>query len=130
MLSYAALAHPSLFTGIVFSSVGYVPPGSFDVDQINTMTEQILGYPTFGYWKFFNEDDAGSVVDANSDSFVSLVYPQHAEDWKTTMGPLGTAKSWVTNAKVTSLPAWLSEDDAQKHKQIFGKGGYTAPLNW
>ncbi|KAF2264110.1 putative epoxide hydrolase [Lojkania enalia] len=130
LLSYTALAHPSLFASIVFSSVGYVPPGSFDVDQFNIMTEQILGYPTFGYWKFFDEDNAGSTLDTNSDSFVSLLYPQHPEDWKTTMGPIGAAKSWITNAKVTPLPAWLSEDDVQKRNQIFKRGGYTAPLNW
>ncbi|KAF1832753.1 putative epoxide hydrolase [Decorospora gaudefroyi] len=130
LLSKVALAHVSLFAGIVFTSVGYVPPGDFDVDQVNARTEQALGYPTFGYWKFFNEDEAGSVIDANQDSFVSLVYPQHAEDWKATMGPLGAAKAMVTSAKVTPLPSWLTEEDVQKHKQIFGKGGLTAPLNW
>lgn len=130
LLSYAALAHPSLFSSVVFSSVGYNPPGSFDVDQFNTITEQILGYPTFGYWKFFDEDDAGSTLDANLDSLVSLFYPQYPEDWKSTMGPIGAAKSWVANGKVTPLPAWLSQDDVQKRNQIFQKGGYTAPLNW
>jgi soluble epoxide hydrolase/lipid-phosphate phosphatase len=130
LLSYMALSHPSSFAAIVFSSVGYNPPGLFDVDPINTITQQILGYPTFGYWKFFDEEDAGSLLDANPESLLSLMYPQHPEDWKVTMGPLGAAKEWITSGKVTPLPAWLSEEDVQKRMHIFEKGGYTAPLNW
>jgi hypothetical protein len=29
------------------------------------MTEQAFGYPVYGYWKFFCEDDAASVCGRN-----------------------------------------------------------------
>ncbi|KAF2678789.1 putative epoxide hydrolase [Lentithecium fluviatile CBS 122367] len=130
LLSYTALEYPSMFYKVVFSAVGYVPPGPFDIDQFNAMTESILGYPTFGYWKFHDEDDAGTTIDANPDSFRSLWYPQHPEVLKANLAPIGAAKSWITSAKVTPLPTWLSEIDAEKRKVVFKRGGYTAPLNW
>ena len=39
--------------------------GPFSVDEINKMTEQNLGYPVFGYWHFFNDGDAGKLMDEN-----------------------------------------------------------------
>ncbi|KAF2657273.1 putative epoxide hydrolase [Lophiostoma macrostomum CBS 122681] len=117
LLSCAALAYPSLFAGVVFTSVGYIPPGLFDIDQLNGLSTKVLGYPTFGYWKFFDEDDAAAILEANPDS-------------KSTIAPLGTAKAFLTSGKTGPLPAWLSEEDAWKRTQIFEKGGYTGPLNW
>ncbi|KAI7971949.1 hypothetical protein EIK77_007548 [Talaromyces pinophilus] len=97
---------------------------------MNSFTEQIFGYPTFGYWKFFNEDSAADVLDANPASITSLLYPTVPEDWKATMGPYGAAKSFVNSGRVTPLPVWLSEGEARTRNTIFEKGGYTGPLNW
>jgi hypothetical protein len=124
------LAHPSLFAGLVFTSVGYYPPGPFDVALVNILTKQALGYPTFGYWKFFDEDEAASILEANPKSVTSLLYPRDPEDWKSTMGPIGAAKELVSNGKTGPLPTWLSEEDARKREGILQKGGYTGPLNW
>jgi hypothetical protein len=35
------------------------------LDAINAMTEEAFGYPVYGYWKFFCEDDAASICDKN-----------------------------------------------------------------
>jgi len=32
---------------------------------VNDATERMLGYPIFGYWHFFNSDDAASLMDRN-----------------------------------------------------------------
>lgn len=92
--------------------------------------QEAFGYPTYGYWKFFNEDTAASVLDANPASLTSLLYPTLPEDWKTTMGPFGAAKEWVSNGKVAPLPTWMTEEEAETRNKIFQKGGYTGPLNW
>lgn len=130
LLSIIALAHQELFSGIVFLAVGYFPPGPFDIDEINTVTEKLLGYPAFGYMKFFNQDTAASVIDANPESLTSLLYPTTPEVWKTDMGPLGAAERWITAGKVTAPPPWVSQEEFDTHTRIFQKGKYTGPLNW
>lgn len=47
--------------------------GPFSVDEINKMTEQNLGYPVFGYWHFFNDGDAGKLMDENVYVHLSLI---------------------------------------------------------
>lgn len=90
----------------------------------------MFDYPTFGYWKFFNEESAASILDENPASIASLVYPTVPEDWKSTMGPYGAAKSWVSSGRVAPLPSWLDEGEADIRNKIFEQGGYTGPLNW
>ena len=56
--------HPSRFTKFAFLDIAYNPPsGPFSIDAINEATEKGLGYPIFGYWHFFNDEDAGKIMD-------------------------------------------------------------------
>lgn len=44
-------------------SVAYLPPGEkMDVDAINAMTKKMQRWEVFGYWKFFEREDSGKVV--------------------------------------------------------------------
>ncbi|KAH8695501.1 Alpha/Beta hydrolase protein [Talaromyces proteolyticus] len=117
------VAHPTLFSAVVFLAVGYFPPGRMDIDAANSIGEKVLGYTNFGYWYFFNENTAGSIPNAAPDSLNSLLYSTTAEDWKTIMGP-------VSSAKVAPPPSWLSQEERDTHIRIFQKGGYTGPLSW
>jgi soluble epoxide hydrolase/lipid-phosphate phosphatase len=54
--------YPQYFLSLVFLAVPYTPPGPFDLDAVNAMTEEFFGYPIYGYWKFFNEPDAADVL--------------------------------------------------------------------
>ncbi|TVY80775.1 Bifunctional epoxide hydrolase [Lachnellula suecica] len=130
LLSRVYNHYPERFSALVFAAVSYIEPGPFDLDAINAMTEQTFGYPVYGYWKFFNEPDAGAVLDSHNESFTSLGYPSNNEVWKEHLGPIGAAKAWVTSNTIQSLPAWLSPAEAKIHNDILAKGGYTAPLNW
>lgn len=63
VLSKVAVWHPDLFSGLVFLSSAYFPPGvSFDLDAINRKTLGTLGYTQYGYWYFFNTFDAGRLI--------------------------------------------------------------------
>ena len=37
----------------------------YTLDAFNALTEQAFGYSTFGYWKWFNTEGAGEVLDRN-----------------------------------------------------------------
>ncbi|ESZ95525.1 putative epoxide hydrolase [Sclerotinia borealis F-4128] len=99
-------------------------------DAANAMSEQAFGYPTFGYWKFFNEDDAHEIMGRNMESTTSLIFPSDPSTWKTHLGPLGAAKAWITSNTISPLPTWLSKSEAATHNEIFQKGGFAGPLNW
>lgn len=66
LVSRLANYFPERFLKFVFLDIAYqVPTGHLDVDAINDMSEKMLGYPVFGYWKFFNSADAAELIDRN-----------------------------------------------------------------
>ncbi|EEA23360.1 hypothetical protein TMatcc_002219 [Talaromyces marneffei ATCC 18224] len=130
LLSTAALAYPSRFSGLVFTAVGYSPPAPFDLQSVNSMVREYIGYPAFAYMEFFNEDDAAAVCDSNPASVTSMLYSTTPEDWKAHMGTEGGAKGWVISGRVAPPPSWMSDEEVATHVQILRKGGYTGPLNW
>lgn len=66
LLSALAIYHEERFDRFVYMSVSFMPPGTkMDVTMLNAATEQMLGYPIFGYWLFFADDRAGPVIAEN-----------------------------------------------------------------
>lgn len=65
LLSRLANYHPTRFTKFAWIDVAYQPPTDqkFSVEAINEMTTKALGYPIFAYWLFFNDADAGKLMD-------------------------------------------------------------------
>uniref|UniRef100_A0A093V6D5 Bifunctional epoxide hydrolase 2 n=1 Tax=Talaromyces marneffei PM1 TaxID=1077442 RepID=A0A093V6D5_TALMA len=106
------------------------PPAPFDLQSVNSMVREYIGYPAFAYMEFFNEDDAAAVCDSNPASVTSMLYSTTPEDWKAHMGTEGGAKGWVISGRVAPPPSWMSDEEVATHVQILRKGGYTGPLNW
>lgn len=130
LLSTAALAYPNRFSGLVFTAVGFNPPGPFDLESVNSMVKEFIGYPAFAYMEFFNEDDAAAICDSNPASVTSMLYSTTPEDWKAHMGTEGASKEWIINGRSALPPSWMSGEEVDTHVQILKKGGYTGPLNW
>jgi len=130
LLSRFVNYYPEKLSKLVFTSVPYIEPAFYDLDGLNTWTEQTFGYPTFGYQKFFADDSAAEICARNNESVTSLLYPTTPETWRTYMGPIGAAKSWIEASIIKPLPVWLSTSEAAVHNQILAKGGYVGPLNW
>ncbi|MCJ1306544.1 hypothetical protein MMC25_000187 [Agyrium rufum] len=129
--SHVVNEYPYLFSGAIYLSVGYYPPGSaVSIDAVNELTEKIFGYPTYGYWKLFTAEDGAEVLNNNRESLFSLFYPQEPEMWKEHLGPLGAARSWITSGKTTPLPSWMSAEEHAIHAKLFEKRGYGPGLNW
>ncbi|KAH6663023.1 putative epoxide hydrolase 2 [Halenospora varia] len=123
--------HPESLLGLVFTSVGYMEPGvALDVDAINAMTQQYFGYPTFGYWKFFEKEEASVILDANPESLSSLCYPADPLLWKTYLAPIGGVEKWISEKHTPELPSWITSDEEKIHDAILAKKGYKGPLNW
>ncbi|KAL3469933.1 Alpha/Beta hydrolase protein [Aspergillus californicus] len=56
-----------LFSGVVLLNAAYVPPSAkpFDLAAVNTLTEELFGYPQFAYWNFFLAPDAAGVIESH-----------------------------------------------------------------
>lgn len=58
--------HPERISAYAFLDVGYKRPfPDFNIDVINKVTEERFGYPTFGYWHFFNAPDSADIMMEN-----------------------------------------------------------------
>ena len=74
MVSRLANYHSDRFLSYTFLAGGYSTPGPFDLDAVNAVTKKILGYSTLGYWKFFNQTDAGDIVDSHVCRYVDYSF--------------------------------------------------------
>jgi len=65
-LSRLVQFHPNRFLAYAFPAGGFSAGGAFDLDAVNATTKKMLGYSALGYWKFFNEEDAGEIIDSHA----------------------------------------------------------------
>lgn len=67
LLSRMANFHPGSFSKYVFVDVGYSLPGQGltrkNVEFIDAMVQQHMGFSVFGYFLFFDEKDAAEIMD-------------------------------------------------------------------
>ncbi|KAL8996144.1 MAG: hypothetical protein Q9169_004291 [Polycauliona sp. 2 TL-2023] len=137
LLGRLANYHPTRFSKLAFLDIGYGPPNpqSFSVDPINALTTQMIGYPIFGYWHFFKDEDSGDLMTDNIDHTISVCFPLSNSFIKQHFCFLGALRAYYTSS-ILSPPAptasWITDTEIQMHKQIFSKenGGYGPPLNW
>ena len=56
-------------SALAFLDIGYLAPGTdFNislVDAFNNVTQAQIGYPTYGYWYYFNQPDSHVLLDGN-----------------------------------------------------------------
>ena len=64
------------------------------------------------------------------ESFISLVYPETPEVWRTDLAPIGKARAWVEADKKSPLPEYETKVDRLYRLTLFKLGGLTGPLNW
>lgn len=64
MCSRLANYRADRFAAFAFLAVGYLPPApDFDHKSMNALSLAKRGYENFGYWNFFDRDDAAKVVE-------------------------------------------------------------------
>lgn len=118
------------FHAYAWNAIGYWPPqpSPIDIDARIEHLKKQTGDPRFGYWKFFDEDDAHVVCDQNVsapcwvsrpaidtsriqiDSFLQLLYPDPPELWLEWITPVGKTEQWVKENRQPGIPAWLTQD--------------------
>ncbi|KAL8955097.1 MAG: hypothetical protein Q9183_006793, partial [Haloplaca sp. 2 TL-2023] len=133
LLSRMVNYQPDRVSAYVFLDVGYShPSGKFDVDLINKMIQERIGYTTFGYWLFFNAPDSAEIITSNPETSISIIYPVKPEVFKERLCPVGATRKTYEERYTAPPPAWLSASEIETHKEIFSpqNGGYAGGLNW
>ncbi|CAF4017616.1 unnamed protein product [Rotaria sordida] len=123
------LYHPERTLGLVLISGGYRPPAEFNLDQALEVAKKVLGYENIGYFKFFESDDAATIIENNADSFIDLVYASDPTLWKTDFAPVGKFREWLTKGRKTIRASFMTEDDYKNLRQHLLEG-MQPKLNW
>jgi pimeloyl-ACP methyl ester carboxylesterase len=123
------LYHPERTLGLILFNVGYRPPSKLDYEQMLQVTKNIFGYEVFGYWEFFNSDDAAKLIEENPGSFLDLTFASDPALRKTDFAPLGKYREWISSGKTTTRASFLTDKDYQIYHQSITKG-MQSKLNW
>ncbi len=133
LLSRLANYHPECFSAYAFIDHGYSAPGNglttAVIQHINSSVQANLGFSIFGYFLFFNEEDAPKLLDEHvssfqtlqiltgqtlttlqSESVESLFFATDNEINKKYKGAPGGLRTWLTEGKTDDLPAYLTSE--------------------
>ena len=133
LLSRLANYHPERFSAYAFIDHGYGAPGQSltpaVIQHINSSVQAKLGFSIFGYFLFFNEEDAPKLLDEHvssfqtlqiltcqtlttlqSESVESLFFATDNEINKKYKGAPGGFRTWLTEGKTVDLPAYLTSE--------------------
>jgi soluble epoxide hydrolase/lipid-phosphate phosphatase len=133
LLSRLANYHPERFSAYAFIDHGYIAPGqgltTAAVQHTNSLVQASLGFSIFGYFLFFDEEDAPKLLDEHvsffqtlqiltcqilttrqSESVESLFFTTDDEINKKYKGAPGGFRAWLTEGKTAELPAYLTSE--------------------
>ncbi|KAL5619669.1 hypothetical protein FOVSG1_001891 [Fusarium oxysporum f. sp. vasinfectum] len=132
LLSRMAAYHPSRWEALVFLAVGPPRLGTpFDVDMINTMTKQFLGYEMLGYIPWLADYRSQELLEKNAEATMSLMFCRDREEWETWFHPLGKMEEFVREDRRLPIASWYTEDLQKAHLKAFGShDGYKGVCRW
>ncbi|EGU81418.1 hypothetical protein HZS61_000092 [Fusarium oxysporum f. sp. conglutinans] len=132
LLSRMAAYHPSRWEALVFLAVGPPRLGTpFDVDMINTMTKQFLGYEMLGYIPWLADYRSQEILQKNAEAAMSLMFCRDREEWETWFHPLGKTEEFVREDRRLPIALWYTEDLQKAHLKKFGShDGYKGVCRW
>ncbi|KAF4949415.1 hypothetical protein FGADI_8928 [Fusarium gaditjirri] len=130
LLSRMAAYYPSRWEAFVFLAVGPPRLGTpFDVDMINTMTKQFLGYEMLGYISWLAYYTSQEILEKNAEAAMSLVFCRDREAWEAWFHPLGKMEEFVREDRRLPVASWYTDDLQQAHLKAFGStDGYKGAL--
>ncbi|KAI9897412.1 hypothetical protein N3K66_007268 [Trichothecium roseum] len=133
LLSRMAAYDPRRWVGLVFLSVGPPRLGTpFDLEAINAMTKEFLGYELLGYISWISGDEgAQEALEGNAESAMSIVFCQDHSLWKTWFHPLGAMKQFVQEGQEVPMGDWYAPELRRRHLEAFSRGdGYKGAVRW
>ncbi|KAF4981390.1 hypothetical protein FZEAL_2820 [Fusarium zealandicum] len=132
LLSRLVAYHPSRWTSLVFLAVGPPKLGTpFDVDMINRMTKEMMGFEMLGYIPWIADPAAHGVLEQHAEAAMSLMFCRDRQEWDQWFHPLGKMKAFVSEDRRLPIGPWYTEELQKEHLKAFGvPGGYKGASGW
>ncbi|RGP61240.1 epoxide hydrolase [Fusarium longipes] len=132
LLSRISAYYPSRWESLVFLAIGPPPLGTpFDVDLINRMTKQMLGYEMLGYIPWLADSNSQTILEKNAEAAMSLVFCRDWKEWDEWFHPLGKMHEFVREDRRLPIASWYTKDLQEAHLEAFGSpGGYKGACQW
>jgi pimeloyl-ACP methyl ester carboxylesterase len=121
--------HPERVLGVISVSVPYLAPAAFDLDQTLELTQQVLGYGIYWYWKFFTADDGARILNENVESIFTVAHGL-PESWMYTFCTEGGMREFVSAGKTQEVESYVTEDYKKKWIERLRRDGFDAPQCW
>ncbi|KAF4448507.1 hypothetical protein F53441_8093 [Fusarium austroafricanum] len=132
LLSRMVAYYPSRWESLIFLAVGPPKLGTpFDVEMINTMTKQFLGYEMLGYIPWLADFESQATLEKNAEAAMSLVFCRDRDEWETWFHPLGKMNEFVHDDRRLPIASWYTPDLQEAHLKAFGSSdGYKGVCRW
>lgn len=148
LLSRFEYYHPTCLAKLAYLTVAPVPFGQpFDLDAVNKMTEQALGYAALGYQKFFVDNyesgRAARLLEEKHERVEMVMFAKdEAKVWRDYVGRIGGLEEWILGSGTVEMIEGITEEDLSRRKQTFcaaesrsndlqaSKPGYAGAMNW
>lgn len=135
LLSRMVAYESTRWSALVFLAVGPPRMGTpFDLDMVNSMTKDFLGYELLGYIAWLGGDEAEeaqTALESHPEAAMSLVFPADQSVWEEWYRPLGKMKQFVTEDRRVAVGPWYTPKLQQHHLDSFArKDGYKGAVRW
>ncbi|KAK7019136.1 epoxide hydrolase [Favolaschia claudopus] len=120
---------PQRISAVALLGSGYMPADwSLNPIRQPEVIIQFFGYDVVAYQRFFVHPDAPEIIQKHLDSFISLVFPETPEQWKTSLCAKGATRAWLNDDKIMPLPSYFTQEDNEHIKSSLRSGGVAGPL--
>ncbi|KAM0241402.1 hypothetical protein ACHAP5_007599 [Fusarium lateritium] len=132
LLSRLAAYYPTRWESLIFLTVGPPKLGTpFDVDMINQMTKQFLGYELLGYIPWLADLSSQSTLEKHAEAAMSLLFCRDRKVWEEWFNPLGKMREFVRDDRRVPVGLWYTKDLQEAHLEAFGSSdGYKGVCRW
>ncbi|KAK5089593.1 hypothetical protein LTR24_006054 [Lithohypha guttulata] len=119
--------YPSRLNKLCYLTIAPSPFGQpFDLDSVNKMTKEHLGYHAFGYLKFFMDDVqyAQELLEANHDRMEMLMFAEDSQSlWRDYFGRIGGLEKWLKGEGETlnnvKMIEGVTKEDLGRRREVF-----------
>lgn len=142
LLSRLNFYYPNLVQRLAYLTVGPVPFGQeFDLEKVNEMSREMVGYEALGYQKFLISEGAARKLETGHERFEKLMFARDMEVWKRYVGRVGGVKEWLAGDEEVEMIEMKKEDMEMRRKTFVGReseereegdygAGYAGSVMW
>lgn len=123
--------HPDRTSGLVTLNVAYIAPMAepFDLDATLELTQQIFGYGTYHYWKFFTAEDGAKVLNSHPESVYDVAHGE-PNTWLDTFCKPDGFRNFVTAGKTQPVLDYAKGKPRDDFIKRLSRDGFDAPQCW